>query len=251
VVLVLWLALPGELECQSAKTDSIASVTLDGVVRDTLGVPVAGADVVVDATHRDLTNVRGEFSISGLMPGRINLVARRLGYTPIVTTVQADPGLIVHLAIRLVPASTQLSPVVVKGSRLDRALEENGFYERQKLGFGHYFDSEYLSHHQGDISRVVGMVPSVSIARSRTGETSAILRRGMRTCRLSLFIDGVYTRAMTAVGIDGAANRDDVAAVEVYTQGIDIPMEYLGKGGSSTECGAILIWTKFAPARSR
>ncbi|HMA19621.1 MAG TPA: carboxypeptidase-like regulatory domain-containing protein, partial [Gemmatimonadaceae bacterium] len=68
------------------------SVTIDGVVRDNDGRALSAAEVIVDDKHRSITNSRGEFSISGLDAGVIEFTTRRIGYTPITTAVQVDPG---------------------------------------------------------------------------------------------------------------------------------------------------------------
>ena len=120
-------------------------VTLDGVVRDKEGRPLAAAEVIVDGDHRSITNSRGEFTISGLTSGVIEFTTRRIGYTPITSAVQVDPGTLrVNLAVKLVPIVQELGTMVVEGKRLSKALWQTGFYKRQDGGRGAYFDDSYM-----------------------------------------------------------------------------------------------------------
>jgi hypothetical protein len=85
-----------------------ASVSLKGVVRNPDGDLLSAVEIVVDSMYRDITNDKGEFLISGLHPGILSLTARRVGYSPVSTAIQADSGVVVQLAIKLVPSSAQL-----------------------------------------------------------------------------------------------------------------------------------------------
>ncbi len=223
-------------------------VTLTGVVRDPDGTPLSAVEVVVDSTYRDFTNERGEFKLSGLRAGLLELTARRVGYHPISTIVQVDSGLVVQLAIKLIPNAAELETVVVEGKRLNRTLVENGYYERQKLGAGYFMDPDYLARHSTGISSLVRTIPSVQVSRTRRGAEVALGRNGHRLCAMSIFVDGTYFRMGGELGVDEAINRDDLLALEVYPHATDIPTKYLGSGMSGFDCGAIMIWTKpFAP----
>ena len=246
------------------------TVTLDGIVRDNNGRPLAAAEIIVDEDHRTITNSRGEFSIGGLEPGVIEFIARRIGYNPVTTAVQVEPGLTVHLAVKLRPLAIQLGTIVVEGKRLDKTLWQTGFYQRQQTAAGHYFDDEYFRRHQTSVGTVVSTVPSVFLDRKSNGSTLALgtLPNGTG-CLLSVFVDGnVVPWADT--GIDNVVNRDDVLAIEVYGRASEMPARIAGRGGVSGlgaigtvnlrgstltqgpttgDCGAILIWTK--PLQSR
>jgi hypothetical protein len=120
VVIVIFCAVGGTSSAANAqrintiKPSAPASVTIDGVVRDNEGRALSAAEVIVDDKHRSITNSRGEFSISGLDPGVIEFTTRRIGYTPITSAVQVDPGaLAVHLAVKLVPLPNQPGKIVV------------------------------------------------------------------------------------------------------------------------------------------
>ncbi|HEX6574789.1 MAG TPA: carboxypeptidase regulatory-like domain-containing protein [Gemmatimonadaceae bacterium] len=233
-------------------TDAAATVTLKGIVRNPDGEALSGVEVTVDSTWSDVTNTAGEFTIAGVRPGIVELTARRVGYTPISTQVQADAGLIVQLAIKLVPAANELETVVVEGKRLNRTLVDNGFYQREKLGMGSFMNPEYLSQHRTGIASLLRMTPSIQMTRTRRGAELALGRNGNRLCLMSIYIDGIYFRAAGDMGVDDAINRDDLLAMEVYPRATQVPQKYLGSGNFNFDCGAILIWTKpFVPKKKK
>jgi hypothetical protein len=242
-------------------------VTIEGVIRDPDGRPLAAAEVIIDSDHRAISNSRGEFAVGGLQSGLIEFSTRRIGYTPITTAVQVDPGTLrVTLAVKLVPIIQELGTITVEGKRLSKSLWQTGFYKRQDGGRGTYFDDQYLSHHHGSIATLIGTVPSVNVDRKANGVAAAFGRLpNGAACPLSVFVDGNYIPWARDLGIDDVINRDEVLALEIYPRASEMPSRIAGLGGMSgvgsigtvniqgtsmqgggtfAECGAILIWTK-------
>jgi hypothetical protein len=270
VFATLALMIPAAASAQRINTIKPAApatqaVGLAGIVRDKEGRPLAAAEVIVDDEHRTITNSRGEFSITGLESGIIEFTARRIGYNPVSTAVQVDPGLIAHLAIKLTPLAIQLGTIVVEGKRLDKTLWQTGFYQRQQTGNGHYFDDDYFRRHQASLGTVVTEVPKVFLERKNNGTAIALGTTANGTgCLLSVFVDG-HLISWADQGLDAVVNRDDVLAMEVYAHASQMPARIAGKGGmngvgligtvnlrgltlaqgpTTGDCGAILIWTK-------
>jgi len=250
-----------------------SGVTVDGVVRDKDGRPLSAAEVIVDADHRAITNTRGEFSISGLKSGLIELTARRIGYTPITTGVQVEPTTLrVSLGIKLIQIPQQLGTMLVEGKRLSKALWQTGFYQRQNLGRGTYFDDTYMQRFKASVATLVGTVNGVTLDRNRNNIAIAYghLPNGSN-CPLSVFVDGNYISWANQMGIDDVVNRDEVLAIEVYPRASEMPAKVSGLGGMSgvgsigtvalqgaagasgvgayAECGAVLFWTKPVEAK--
>ncbi|HEX6629749.1 MAG TPA: carboxypeptidase-like regulatory domain-containing protein, partial [Gemmatimonadaceae bacterium] len=78
-LLVAPLLLAPPLQAQEPAPDSAASVaartvTLAGVVRDTAGHPLSGAEVRADATQFTLTGADGGFLLTGVAPDTIQLL---------------------------------------------------------------------------------------------------------------------------------------------------------------------------------
>lgn len=270
--LLIALALPFAARTARAQrinpitSSAPTTVTIDGVVRDREGRALAAAEIMVDAEHRVITNSRGEFSIPNLPAGIVEFTARRIGYSPVTTAVQVDPGVTVHLAVKLVPLAIQLGTIVVEGKRLDKALWQTGFYQRQLTGRGTYFDDNFLRSFGGGIGTLMLNVPTVRLARASNGSALAVgkLPNGS-DCPLNIFVDGNVIPWATNTGIDDIVSRDDVLAVEVYPRASEMPARISGLGGtgglgtigtvnlqgasmqsnsSTSDCGAVLIWTK-------
>lgn len=270
--LLIALALPFAARTARAQrinpitSSAPTTVTIDGVVRDREGRALAAAEIMVDAEHRVITNSRGEFSIPNLPAGIVEFTARRIGYSPVTTAVQIDPGVTVHLAVKLVPLAIQLGTIVVEGKRLDKALWQTGFYQRQLTGRGTYFDDNFLRSFGGGIGTLMLNVPTVRLARASNGSALAVgkLPNGS-DCPLNIFVDGNVIPWATNTGIDDIVSRDDVLAVEVYPRASEMPARISGLGGtgglgtigtvnlqgasmqsnsSTSDCGAVLIWTK-------
>src|SRR5215203_188238 len=251
----------------------VTTVVLEGVVRDKDERPLAAAEVVVDNAHRTITNSRGEFTIPDIDAGLIEFTARRIGYNPVTTAVQVDPGLRVSLAVKLTPLATQLGTIVVEGKRLDKTLWQTGFYKRRDGAGGTFFDAEYMSHFHAGLSSLISTIPSVKLTRTNNMSVPVGKLPDGNECLLNVFVDGVRFPFIDNTGIDDIASAEDVLAVEVYPRASETPIRISGLGGSnghgqlgtvniqrpgtfemgstSGECGAILIWTKPLKARSK
>ncbi|HEU4629885.1 MAG TPA: carboxypeptidase-like regulatory domain-containing protein [Gemmatimonadaceae bacterium] len=257
-------AVPG---ADSTATLAARTVTLVGVVRDTAGLPLSGAEVRAGARQFTLTGEDGRFQLMGVAPDTIQLLVRRIGYKPADVILEAQAGLRVELAVKLIPAVTELGTIEVEGERMDLKLWKTGFYHRQKLGWGTFFDSDYLEHFGGTISGLLYQVPGLRVARDRHGRAIALGRTfsltGGGSCALNVFLDGMLIRWADEVGLDYLVNPEEILAVEVYPRVTEMPAVlsmYAGgtptmggglapghvqlKGVTYADCGAIVIWTK-------
>lgn len=244
-----------------------ASVTLTGVVSDGLGRPLAAAEVIVDDEHRAITNTRGEFTIPNLPAGIVEFIARRIGYRPTTTAIQIEPGLIVQVAIKLVPVPVEIGTMIIEGKTMDRALWNTGFYQRRDGGRGHYFDADFFKRYQAGLGSLMEGVAGIRVERgigARRGPVPMGRLPGGGLCPLNVFVDGNFIPWANETGIDDVVNRDDVLAVEVYASAMAVPAVIVGRGGisgvgsigtvqlkgasmemgSKADCGAILVWTK-------
>jgi hypothetical protein len=258
------------------------TVTLEGVVKDPFGNPLGASEVYVIDGPRAITNSRGEFTISDVKAGVIRFTSRRIGYTPTSTQIEVGAGAVVHLAVKLVPAATQLGTIVIDGKRLDKALWQTGFYQRRDAGMGHYFDADFMSHWHSGMANLAGSVPTIQVARKSNGVAVAQARLGSgQTCNLNVFVDGVLIPWATSTGFDDIIRPEDVIGVEVYPRAAEIPARISGLGGTQgigsigtvslksalgssdtgapsgqigggfIECGAMLIWTKPFESKKR
>jgi hypothetical protein len=248
----------------AAQDTSSVRVTLTGVVHDTNGQPLVGAEVIAGPDLRTVTGATGEFTIPGIPRGTIDVLIRRIGYQPATFGLETEPDVNgVSIAATLSPALVELRTVVVEGKKLDLDLWQNGFYSRELRGMGVFFSPERLQRSGASVSTLMQEVPSVQL-RGRPGAMVPVARAsdGFSYCTMDVFLDGSYIRWAGEVGIDNLLARDDVRAIEVYNRPGMVPNVLRGPagaqqtggyaasgnnliGGSFKECGAILIWTKF------
>lgn len=247
---------PGALAAQAA-TPAPTTVTLVGVVRDTGGRTLSGAEVRAGPTQFAISGADGRFQVDSVPGDTVQLLVRRIGYRPADVILAATPGVRVELAVTLVPAAVELGTIVVEGRRMDTQLWSNGFYERQKLGRGTAFGPEVLERRGGTFGSLIREVPGVTVTRSRTGDLFASNQRG---CGMLVFLDALHLRWADMVGLDELVNPNDLLAVEVYQRATQVPGSVGGlqgqggmgipnmvsgaAGAGSCEPGAILIWTK-------
>ena len=133
---------------------------VSGVVRDSLGSPVAGAHVSVGSAA-SVTDSSGAFIVRGLQPGPIVVNVRRLGFEPLVSRTElGDGGLSLDLRIRPVGA---LLPVVRVSARAE-AYESRlaGFNARRAKKLGYYITREEIER-RNDFSMTAALrrIPGV------------------------------------------------------------------------------------------
>lgn len=102
--------LPGRLAAQGAVHSVI------GVVRDTAGTLLAGANITL-GTRSTVSDARGLFRVDSLRPGTYPLLVRLIGFTPVRSQVPVLPGETAELEIFLEHAPYLLPTVVVDANR--------------------------------------------------------------------------------------------------------------------------------------
>ena len=144
---------------------------LRGVVADSSGAPIPGADVAIVALHRlAQTDARGRFSFAALPRRRHRAVgaptrlcaasrsrrrgSRRRGDSTVVTLTELPDV---------------LPGVTASGQRARLAIEQ--FYQRRARGIGTFFTrDEIVDRHAVTISDVLRMAPGVQVVRTAAGD---------------------------------------------------------------------------------
>jgi hypothetical protein len=104
---------------------TLAPATLAGVIRDSLGAPIADAEVFLRNTnHGARTNAQGQFTIADVPPETYEVWFRRLGYESAQYTWSARSGVRTELAVTLHMLPRSLDPVVVR-AREEKNLKGN------------------------------------------------------------------------------------------------------------------------------
>ena len=112
---------------------------VSGVVRDSAGVPVAGAVITIPALRQaGETNEKGEYRVANLSPGMRMLTVRRIGYAPFSKLITIAGGDNTLPDIVLMRVAVVLDTVVTEEEmwRLDPLLREMA--DNMKIGLGHF-----------------------------------------------------------------------------------------------------------------
>ncbi|MET0164654.1 MAG: carboxypeptidase regulatory-like domain-containing protein, partial [Vicinamibacterales bacterium] len=116
-LILLVSSVPGYAQTQ-------AGGQIRGTVRDSVGLPMPGVDVVVtDASaseRRATTSADGTFALNGLSPGPYTVAARREGFLQWSGTVTLGAGAPVSLTIEMRPGYAET--VIVTASRAQESL---------------------------------------------------------------------------------------------------------------------------------
>jgi hypothetical protein len=237
VVLVVLVA--GVPEMSSGQ---VGVATLAGAVTDTVGRPIP--DVAVRVIGRDagtVTDSLGRFHLAGLPSGNNQIGFQRLGFAPESLTVALHPDSTVTIQLRM-RATQTLPDVNVRAATQSPRLARDGFYDRQKSGWGKYVTPEEIAKLSvGTAAQLLRNVPFVHLdcdigARRATG--GCIVYGSNKTC-MSLFVDGVYTRGH----LDQRVSVGMVYAMEVYTRSAIVPMDFQ-RPANERQCGAVVVWTQ-------
>lgn len=238
--------------------------TMIGIVRDdSTGRPLPGVEVLLGGTtHATVTNAAGRYTLAGLPAGNHQAIFRIVGYLPARVTVLLSAGDTLRVNQVLVPSTVVLDPIEVTGEP-DVGLAGRGFHERMKMGFGRFYESAELRELEHvNLSDVLRRKGGVTI--TQVGFNGPMIamhptsrnQQGFLDCVMSVYLDGkrVFAGGKTdqmspfeAEGIPDLRRFVPVAEVEgieVYRSSAQIPVQF---GGSTGQCGAVVLWTRRAP----
>ncbi|HEX6807560.1 MAG TPA: carboxypeptidase regulatory-like domain-containing protein [Gemmatimonadaceae bacterium] len=221
---------------------------LTGVVADTAGHPLAGAQIqVVGVPGGANTDEQGRFQMATLPAGSWDVEVHRIGFWPNRFSVVLHPDQTTTATFTLGAATNTLDTVRVQMRRPDAfALQEKAraypgatFFSKAAIDSLHATQVTDILRHARGVQLVVpdsGGPPLVQMLRSRFSD---IDHAGI--CPVEYYVDGVPFDMQNSP--DAYFHPGDIAAIEVYDGASTIPPEY--KAGSSS-CGVVVIWTKRA-----
>lgn len=218
----------------------LLSGTVVGTVLDSLGLPVAAAQLsVAGLLVRGSTGNDGVFKISGIPTGARTIRVRRIGFRPDSATVEILPGGETQVELRLVALVQQIAPVVVQAGRPRYTGRMASFFQRRDRGFGHFFTAEEIDRRNPRVvSDLLRTLPGIRLERVRGEEV--VYFRGQQ-CEPLVWIDGAPATA-------GYLNPDyfapnTLAGIEVYPGVSTVPPELMWVRGKGA-CGVIALWTR-------
>lgn len=215
---------------------------IDGVVRDTAGTGVVGAQIRVAGSNvRAESDEQGAFTLLSVPAGRTELQVRRLGFAPETQSVDVGNGAMAKVTIVLHEVAREIAPVVVRAQKEHQYTGYlAGFYQRRDRGFGRFITSEQIDRRNPRrLTDMLRTIPGITISPDRVGGSRVRIRGN--SCWPAVWLDGMPAVA-AEFDVDGV-DPGDVAGMEIYSGASEVPVEYVVPFGP-TACGTILIWTK-------
>lgn len=224
-----------------------AQGTITGTVTDATGIALSGAQIILDASPRAVTDSSGAFFLSRIPVGKLEIHARRLGFLPESTTVVLEDGAVARIALRLTPLAARLQTVEVlrKSEPYDSRLA--GFNARKERHAGHFVTRDQLDRmSSARFVDALRSLPGVQLRSLRGGGTTLMLR-GSR-CPALVFIDGFPADAGT-MDLD-MIDLSGVEGIEMYSGAASVPSEFMA-ARETHGCGVIAIWSRPTKPRKR
>ena len=218
-----------------------------GVVSDTSGKPIAGAQVMLfEPARRATTDASGQFTFGALGAGTYDFYTRRLGYAPVLGRIAVTPGDTVDAAYELEPAAQALATVTVEANM--SSLNLGGFELRRaaRAGSGQYVGREQIEQRRSaGIANVLRAHTRVRLEESSfSGDVRAYGRAGdvrpdgtADRCAMRIMVDGVLMPDEAA--ITALPPLSEIAGIEVYSSTGDIPPQF---SFARPKCGLIAVW---------
>lgn len=224
---------------------------LQGVVRSSAGVAIVGAEVTIEsASRRTMSAADGRYALVGIPAGRVQVMVRRVGYSPLQVEVAIPGGGALQRDFELSRVPLEMTPVVVSERREPFDARLAGFRQRaENPSSGHIFTRERIEQTSNrsalDLMRSVPGVRIIGGGRV-LGVSQSIRFRGNR-CPPVVFIDG---HAASATEFDlSTLDLNMVEGVEVYMSSSTLPAEFFAVANGLEQCGVIAVWSR--PAQRR
>ena len=217
----------------------VESGSFVGIVRDSSGAVVAGANVAVtnvetNVAHRTVTNDQGEYNVGHLRPGVYNVSVEATGFkTAVETSVKLDINQVVRVDVNLVPGvvterievSTVEPLVESQTSSIGQVIEESQVHELPLNG-RNFLQLAYLS--PGVNQGPSGIVQQGGIPENERGN-GAIQVNGLMATNNNFLLNG-FDNNEQQIGFEvlqPPVEAVDEFKVQTSNFGADI-----GKGGA-------------------
>ena len=227
----------------------LSAQILGGKVMDkTSNEPIPEAVVeVLNASGRSVHRARsdrdGFFVFELREPGEYKLRTSRVGYQTVTSEgVQVEQRQTVQVEIHISTGEVALEPLrVTARSAPPRSsfLEREGFYDREKSGFGLFLTSYELGQRAAtQTSELFRGLPGVNLTPVGNARYRINMTRSGGSCPPRVLLDG---SPVADSDVDNFVEPQDVAAIEVYRGPSEVPGRWMGQRSA---CGLIVIWTK-------
>lgn len=240
-VLALTCVAASSAGAQGSTADArIARLT--GRVADAVGAAIVKAEVLVTNTSLHVeTGSDGRFELAGIPAGQVEVIVRRLGFSPAKIALDLGVGERRDIRVLLSPVAMLMDSVAVTATAPEKEIAWAGFETRRSRGFGTFIVREDIEKKRPRVTTdLFRTVSGVKLMRVDGVLTIVSNRLGVLECPLRLFVDGA-DHPLYGTSIDAAVQIVDIGAIEVYAGGATVPPQF---GGRESTCGAIVVWTR-------
>lgn len=230
------------LVAQGTPTEAHAA-RLTGRVADALGSAIVKAEIVVTNTSfRAETGTDGRFELAGLPSGPVEVVVRRLGFSPAKIPLELGSGEMRDIRVLLSPVALMMDSVAVTADAPVVEKAYGGFEMRKSRGFGTFITREQIEKKNPRVTTdLFRTVSGVKLLRENGTPTVVSARLGtMSYCPVRYYIDG-QSYPLYGQSIDTMIQVADIGAIEIYPGGATVPPQF---GGRESACGVVAIWTR-------
>jgi hypothetical protein len=198
--------------------------------------------LVTNTAFRAETGTDGRFELTGLPAGPVEVIVRRLGFSPAKIPLQLDSGELRHIRVLLSPVAMMMDSIAVTAEAPAVEKAYGGFEMRKSRGFGTCITREQLEKKNPRVTTdLFRTVSGVKLLRENGAPTVVSTRLGTLAYRpVRYFIDGT-SYPLYGQSIDTMIHVVDIGAIEVYPGGATVPPQF---GGRESACGVIAIWTR-------
>ena len=222
----------------SARAGNLSeSGTVSGSVIDPSGQPLADVRVMVDSLPEVRTGDDGSFTVGRVPAGTRQVRVLSVGSSASAVPVDVTPGAIAIVIVPM-PKITSLAPVESRAERSVRVFAAE-FEERRRRGSGYVRDSTEIVKYD-ELLSLFRSIPSVNVQYRRSNLSITMPDGRGGACAPRVLIDGAETSVNLLIDL----LPKEVAGVEVYVRGSNIPQRY-AEVGIQARCGLILVWTKY------
>ncbi|MFN8581079.1 MAG: carboxypeptidase regulatory-like domain-containing protein [Gemmatimonadaceae bacterium] len=241
-------ALLSALMAATVLAQDVGTGNIAGVIRDSLGTKIAGAEVVLRGSPvRIESDDRGEFKLGKVPAGELTLAVRRIGFRPDTVRLMVLAGQTVPLDMIMHRLPVQLQPVLVFGRR-NLTGRMAGFWARKDQGIGHFVTRDEIERRNPpNVTDMFRMIPGARVESRGPGRT--IVRFRGSQCAPLTWLDGTPLFA-GEFDLDAISPRS-LEGIEIYSGSSSVPTEFLGTRGISSSCGTIILWSRQGELRPK
>jgi Carboxypeptidase regulatory-like domain/TonB-dependent Receptor Plug Domain len=207
----------------------------------------AGRSVQRQRTDRD-----GFFVFELKDAGEYRLRTSFPGYQPATTSaVAVEERQTVQVEVHISTTEVTLDPLTVTARSQpphSTNLDRQGFYERERRGFGLFLTQYELSQRlAASATELFRGLPGVQVTpNGGNNHYSLSITRSGQNCPPKILLDG---SPVNDDDLDGFVQPGDVDGIEIYRGPSEVPGQWMAYRSA---CGLIAIWTKRGePNRSR